>query len=114
MCGHIDRMFGQVWYDVMLRYLWNLWQLRPFWQSSDLISLKSCWEHRFGITYDITALGVFVVLLLIVPFDSDCFVRKLGEQEARGKVSADQLVSTDEKTKEFEQMVHLYKWASAN
>ena len=36
--------------------------------------------------------------------------RKLNEQEAREKVSTDQLASTDIRTREFENMVHLYKY----
>jgi len=36
--------------------------------------------------------------------------RKLSEQEAREKASADQLVNTDVRTKEFEAMVRLYKY----
>jgi len=35
---------------------------------------------------------------------------KLTEQEAREKASTDQLASTDVRTKEFENMVHLYKY----
>jgi len=34
---------------------------------------------------------------------------KLSEQEAREKASTDQLASTDVRTREFENMVHLYK-----
>ena len=37
-------------------------------------------------------------------------VRKLGAQEARERASADQLTSTDEKTKEYEKLVILYKY----
>jgi len=36
---------------------------------------------------------------------------KLSEQEAREKANTDQLVSTDIRTKEFENMVQLYKYA---
>lgn len=35
---------------------------------------------------------------------------KLSEQEAREKASTDQLASTDIRTREFENMVHLYKY----
>jgi len=35
---------------------------------------------------------------------------KLTEQEAREKASTDQLANTDVRTKEFENMVHLYKY----
>lgn len=35
---------------------------------------------------------------------------KLSEQEAREKANTDQLVSTDIRTKEFENMVQLYKY----
>jgi len=35
---------------------------------------------------------------------------KLTEQEAREKASTDQLASTDVRTREFENMVHLYKY----
>jgi len=35
---------------------------------------------------------------------------KLTEQEAREKASTDQLASTDIRTKDFENMVHLYKY----
>jgi len=35
--------------------------------------------------------------------------RKLGAQEAREKANADQLVNTDEKTKEYEKLANQYK-----
>lgn len=38
--------------------------------------------------------------------------RKLTEQEAREKANTDQLASTDIRTKEFENMVHLYKYVA--
>jgi len=45
------------------------------------------------------------VLCICVVDDS-----KLAEQEARERASTDQLTSTDIRTREFENMVHLYKY----
>jgi len=42
---------------------------------------------------------------------ADC--SKIREQEAREKANSDQLASTDVRTKEFENMVVLYKYATA-
>jgi len=39
-------------------------------------------------------------------------VRKLGAQEARERASADQLSNTDEKTKDYEKLVLLYKYVA--